>query len=242
MTRVFIVIVFVLFPIKIQISSLLVATSNMVDTNYMTSYVTGNLDYSQNRQFVKALAEHSSKGIYLEKRTYEAFGRMYRAALQDDVKLIIISGARSFSYQKSIWERKWQGLKQVPIIDRVLAILKYSAMPATSRHHWGTDIDINSLENSYFESGKGLKEYAWLCENAGKFGFCQVYTAKDERLGRNGYEMEKWHWSYMPIASNCLWYYVKLITPDNLGRFSGAETASDIDIIGRYVLGISSCE
>ena len=53
-------------------------------------------------------------------------------------------------------------------------ILLYSSMPTTSRHHWGTDMDINSLENSYFASGQGLKEYTWLKKNAAKFGFCQV--------------------------------------------------------------------
>ena len=49
-------------------------------------------------------------------------------------------------------------------------------MPSTSRHHWGTDIDLNSLNNSYFSSGKGLKEYDWLTTNANHYGFYQVYT------------------------------------------------------------------
>ncbi len=49
-------------------------------------------------------------------------------------------------------------------------------MPQASRHHWGTDVDINSVEPEYFESGQGLKEYTWLQENAWKFGFCQPYT------------------------------------------------------------------
>jgi D-alanyl-D-alanine carboxypeptidase len=55
-------------------------------------------------------------------------------------------------------------------------IMNYSAMPQASRHHWGTDVDINSVEPEYFESGQGLKEYTWLQENAWKFGFCQPYT------------------------------------------------------------------
>ena len=32
-------------------------------------------------------------------------------------------------------------------------------MPSTSRHHWGTDLDLNNLNNSYFTSGKGKKIY-----------------------------------------------------------------------------------
>ncbi|NJK84501.1 MAG: M15 family metallopeptidase [Saprospiraceae bacterium] len=41
--------------------------------------------------------------------------------------------------------------------ERALKILKYSSMPGTSRHHWGTDIDLNSFSNSYFEQGEGKK-------------------------------------------------------------------------------------
>ena len=51
-------------------------------------------------------------------------------------------------------------------------------MPATSRHHWGTDMDINSVEDDYFKDGKGKKVYRWLVENASKYGFCQVYSDK----------------------------------------------------------------
>ncbi|MFM9004881.1 MAG: D-alanyl-D-alanine carboxypeptidase family protein [Flavobacteriales bacterium] len=40
--------------------------------------------------------------------------------------------------------------------------MKFSSMPGTSRHHWGTDIDLNSVEPSYFLSGKGLLIYQWL--------------------------------------------------------------------------------
>ena len=48
-------------------------------------------------------------------------------------------------------------------ISAVKEIMKYSSMPSTSRHHWGTDIDLNSLENSYFEKGEGKKySIGWL--------------------------------------------------------------------------------
>jgi len=50
-------------------------------------------------------------------------------------------------------------------------------MPGTSRHHWGTDVDLFSLDNKFFESGDGKIWYSWMVQNAAKYGFCQPYTA-----------------------------------------------------------------
>jgi len=71
----------------------------------------------------------------------------------------------------------------------------------TSRHHWGTDIDLNSFNNKYFESGKGKKIYDWLTSNASSFGFCQPYTPKGDHRP-HGYNEEKWHWSYQPVSQD----------------------------------------
>lgn len=38
--------------------------------------------------------------------------------------------------------------------------------------HWGTDVDINSVDPSYFTVEPGLSEYKWLVNNAAQFGFC----------------------------------------------------------------------
>jgi zinc D-Ala-D-Ala carboxypeptidase len=85
-------------------------------------------------------------------------------------------------------------------VERAREILRFSAMPGTSRHHWGTDIDLNSLVNSYFRvrtRKKNLRMAA--CKTLVSFGFCQPYTAHG--ANRNGgYEEEKWHWSYKPVA------------------------------------------
>ena len=98
-------------------------------------------------------------------------------------------------------------------------------MPTTSRHHWGTDIDLNSLSNSYFEQGKGKKEYEWLIENANKYGFYQVYTSKEN--GRTGYNLEKWHWSYLPLASEYLKFYNANITYKDISGFKGSEYSEE---------------
>lgn len=197
----------------------------------------GKIDYAKDSLFVLVDKPYTSRPVYLNIECYESFKTMYAEAVKDGITLKILSGARNFNYQKGIWERKWRLYKNLESKERVQKILEYSAMPATSRHHWGTDIDINALSDSYFTSGKGKAEYQWLKENAHKFGFYQVYTSKDE--GRTGYNEEKWHWSYLPIASKYLKDYNETILISDIKGFEGADIAEGLDIITKYVNGIS---
>lgn len=184
----------------------------------------------------------------LLKPALEAFVKMAEAAEKDGIRLRIVSATRTFERQKQIWEDKWLGRRKVegrnlheeniPAVDRARLIMRYSAMPGTSRHHWGTDVDINALEDSYFLSGQGSKEYVWLTANAARFGFCQVYSGRD--TGRiTGYEEEKWHWSYMPLSSKILTYYNRIIRYEDLKGFVGSEVASDVKALEHYVNGLN---
>ncbi|CDF78996.1 D-alanyl-D-alanine carboxypeptidase [Formosa agariphila KMM 3901] len=173
----------------------------------------------------------------MQKEVYEAFLKMRTAAEAQGIQFKLISGTRNFTYQKSIWDRKWKKYENLTPIERAKKILKYSSMPSTSRHHWGTDFDLNHLTNSYFESGQGLKAYNWLQKHANTFGFYQVYTSKDG--GRTGYNEEKWHWSYLPLASQYLTFYNETITNTDIIGFEGFEFASSLDMICNYVNGIS---
>ena len=209
----------------------------------------GKIDPAKDTAFVKIGSQYTSKpDIYLRKAAYAAFQKMHAAALQDGVKLEIISATRNFSAQKGIWERKWDGgtlvggknLAQTEPdpAARALKILSYSSMPTTSRHHWGTDIDLNNLENSYFASGTGKKIYDWLIANGPSFGFCQTYTAIGPERP-NGYQEEKWHWSYMPIASRFLKAFKAQVKYSDITGFKGAEVAEGLHIIDHFVGGIA---
>jgi hypothetical protein len=109
-------------------------------------------------------------------------------------------------------------------------------MHGTTRHHWGTDIDINSLENSYFKSGAGKKLYDWMLLHAAEYGFHQTYT--DKSKGRTGYEEEKWHWSYLPLSGPFLEEYKKQISYTDITGFSGSQVAAELKVIETYVQGI----
>ncbi|GAB4418763.1 MAG: M15 family metallopeptidase [Bacteroidia bacterium] len=213
-------------------------------------YLLGRFDPAQDSLFVRiedAYSGGSARGAYMHREAYAAFVDMHAAARRDGVVLTILSATRNFDRQQAIWEEKWTGRRLVggqdlarTIADpaeRARTILRYSSMPGTSRHHWGSDIDLNAFENSYFATGKGLREYTWLQTHAAAYGFGQPYTAKGPHRP-DGYEEEKWHWSYLPVARRYLAAYQAQIDPAAIRGFAGAETARDIDVIGKYVLGI----
>lgn len=210
------------------------ATENLSLTE---DFILGKFDYKTHEQFTKVNIIHASKTIYLNKEVYKAFVSMFNQAKADSISLKIISGTRNFSEQKAIWERKWKKYNNLKPINRAKKILEYSSMPSTSRHHWGTDIDLNSFRNSYFEKGQGKKEYDWLLKNANRFGFYQVYT--DKTTGRTGYNLERWHWSYIPLANKYLGFYNVHIQESDIKGFKGSELAKDLKIISTYVNGIS---
>lgn len=213
-----------------------------------TDYIMGKFEPSAHELFVEIPPEYSDrKGRYLRKEALSDFIKMHESAKSDGIRLVILSAARNFDYQKGIWENKWNGTRilsdgssAVDIsspVERARKILLYSAMPGTSRHHWGTDFDLNNFNNEWFESGQGLRVYQWLQANASTYGFCQVYTSKDSDRP-SGYEEEKWHWSYTPLSSSMTRYAELNLKNDDVVGFSGAEVASEIDIINNYVLGI----
>lgn len=233
-----------------QVEKVIVKTEEQTFDEFSLDYLMGKFDPAKHEDFVVVDSKYTRPGtFYLRKDTYEAFQKMYEAALKEGVKLKILSATRNFDVQKSIWEAKWTGKRILSSgenaktaypnhKDRALKILEYSSMPSTSRHHWGTDVDFNALNNKFFESGEGAKIYAWLQKNASSFGFCQPYTPKGEERPF-GYNEEKWHWSYIPVAKKLTDMAANVHSNEAITGFQAAETAVEIDVVKKYVLGIN---
>ena len=158
---------------------------------------------------------------HLQSETALAFIEMQQAAAKDGIDCQILSSYRSFKQQQSIWDRKWIG--QLPVLDnndkaidisslnneeKLHAVLRWSALPGTSRHHWGTDFDVVDRQNAlrynhtielvsseYEPKGVCGLLTLWLKEHASHYGFEQPY-AKDY----GGIGIEPWHYSYLPLA------------------------------------------
>ncbi len=213
-------------------------------------YMMGQFDPATDNRFELIPAKklvNSDQVIYMRKEALEAFNTMCAAAEKEGIKLKIMSATRPFNVQKAIWERKWLGKQMVNgqfIPDsikgkaRALRILEWNSMPSTSRHHWGSDIDINNVDPEYWEKPLGKKEYEWLVKHAHEYGFCQPYSKMGPERPE-GYQEEKWHWSYLPISRELVKRYRKEITDADISGFLGAETAKDIGVVKIYVLGIN---
>ena len=214
----------------------------VVDEGFSKAELLGQIKPASHPSFSLVPQNYASKsGIYLRTEVLSAFKALHEAAIDEGLDIIILSGTRSFTYQQSIWERKWEKPRYMgwDALDKALDILTYSSMPGTSRHHWGTDLDLNALENAYFESGEGREVYEFLNRCAPTFGFQQVYTSKDiPNSPRSGYEEEKWHWSFMPVSIPMLNAYNALISTEDIQGFQGASQADSVKIIHDYVNGV----
>ncbi|MEQ9364685.1 MAG: M15 family metallopeptidase, partial [Leptospirales bacterium] len=213
-------------------------------------YLLGDFNPGSHPNFVRldrVKIPTGGRTIYLRKEAAAALGRMHADFQKDhpDVEFWITSGARNFNAQRGIWEAKWNGNRKVDgeklnetIADpgqRALKILEYSSMPGTSRHHWGTDFDVNKLTNSYYKSGQGKILYDWMVENGARYGFCQPYTAGREA----GYFEERWHWTYLPLARRFTRDWKRMIADRYpAGKaFAGSKGAADLATI--YVESIN---
>ena len=189
-------------------------------------------------------------GARVHRDAVESFGKLRDAAAVEGFQLTIYSGFRSFERQLSIWNRKATG--QLAVLDSqarplditrlsprelVFSILRWSALPGASRHHWGTDLDvydaaakpagyaIELIPAEVNAGGMFAPLHEWLDRRifAGNaFGFFRPYDAD-----RSGVAPERWHLSHAPVAET----YLRQLTVDLL-----RETVERADLILKKVV------
>ena len=155
----------------------------------------------------------------IRREAFLAYKRMKDAALKSGIKLEVVSSYRDFNHQNRIWERKFkkftnQGLDGLSAIKK---IIEYSTIPGTSRHHWGTDMDVidaavprpqSVLSPVHFEeNGRFRKMKLWMEQHSESYGFYLVYTNEPSR---KGFKYEPWHYSYKPLSQLYLKEYLEL--------------------------------
>jgi LAS superfamily LD-carboxypeptidase LdcB len=160
-----------------------------------------------------------SCGYLLEQETATAFNKMRAAAEEEGIAIEICSAFRDFDRQQLIWNAKASGTKALLNKDSqpvdingktaeqiIELILLWSALPGTSRHHWGTDIDIfdsnkiskhdlQLIPQEYQLNGPCYRLSLWLAKNAPRFGFYLPFQP-----GLSGVSAEPWHLSYYPVS------------------------------------------
>ncbi len=107
-------------------------------------------------------------------------------AKDDDVEIRVVSGYRSFDEQ--------MGLKTNYVTRYGTGANTFSADQGYSEHQLGTTVDLSnptlgpSLTTTFDQS----KSFAWLQENAYKYGFVLSYPK-----GNKYYQYEPWHWRFV---------------------------------------------
>jgi len=149
----------------------------------------------------------------LQPQAARALKAMQVAAKKEGIQLISRSSYRSFHFQRYSWNRRMNEWMDKGLLteEALKQNLKYVAIPGTSRHHWGTDVDlldasqatpIKGLPIKHFESeGRYYAMHNWLQKNAHHFDFYLVYT---QNSLRKGFQYEPWHYSYAPLAKPLL--------------------------------------
>ena len=162
-------------------------------------------------------------GVKLHRQMFAAWEQLQREAREAGFDLQIASGFRSFERQRCIWQAKATGqrplynnlgvkqpFEQLSPEDLLHCLLRWSALPGTSRHHWGTDVDV--YDAAALPDGYQLQltpqEYAaggpfagltdWLSERIKTDGCGGFFRPYERDTG--GVAIEPWHLSYQPLA------------------------------------------
>lgn len=195
-----------------------------------------------------------------------AYDDLRAAAATRGFDLAILSGFRNFDRQLSIWNRKANGelkvldsnaqtidIATLSARDLVLAILRWSALPGASRHHWGSDIDVydaaarpegyevDLVPAEVDAGGMFAPLHEWLdqrIDSGTAFGFFRPYDAD-----RGGIAPERWHLSYAPVSLGCAQQLTRDVLRATIVNADIAlkETVLDCldEIVDRFVMNIN---
>ena len=152
-------------------------------------------EYTLNDLVVPDVAHYAAKDDpkrQMRQVAADALELLFADAKEQGIDLIAVSGFRSYSRQKTIYEYNVQKKGQEDAD-------KYSAKPGTSEHQTGLAMDVGSANETAAtlleESFKQTNEGAWLAENAHNFGFIIRYPKGKSDI--TGYNYEPWHIRYI---------------------------------------------
>lgn len=162
-------------------------------------------------------------GVKVHRSVLEPLMALIDASQKAGFDLRVASGFRSFERQLLIWNSKCRGerlildtqgsplnIKSLSALEKVEAILRWSALPGASRHHWGTECDIYDAAampknyqlqlhpDEYAEGGLFAPMMDWLSgylQASASVGFYRPYL-----MDNGGVAPEPWHISYHPVS------------------------------------------
>ncbi|MBI2520875.1 MAG: M15 family metallopeptidase [Bdellovibrio sp.] len=177
------------------------------------------------------LVHHPGFDIHVHHDALSALTTLQNEAKVAGFDPMIVSAFRSYQQQLKIWNAKAKGERAVlddqgfPMDitslseeELCLSIMRWSALPGASRHHWGTDFDIvdrQALPSPDYQIQLIPKEvesggifapfYDWLEDYLKSMTTPSFFWPFLE--DKKGIAPERWHLSYVPTASSLLQAY-----------------------------------
>ncbi len=190
---------------------------------------------------VELTEQITKSGLMLEGRAARALAAMLREMRADGVTDIYVTSAyRSVAYQTTLFNNYYNkekntisadavaffGAEYIQNVYRSNGLTKlseedaravanfYSALPGQSEHHTGLAVDFvdSSLDLDAFGY---TAAYAWLSQNAYRFGFILRYPESKESV--TGYCYEPWHFRFVGREAATEMYFRGLTLEEFLG-------------------------
>lgn len=138
-----------------------------------------------------------SNGQKVDSRIYPYLQEMFDAARAEGIYPIVREGYRTAEEQQEILDDKIQTyINQGYSQSRAEKTAKeWVALPGTSEHQLGIAVDINADKSKCSNE----EVYAWLAENAYKYGFILRYPMGKQEITGTSYE--PWHYRYVGIEA-----------------------------------------
>lgn len=170
----------------------------LVNKNYFlpSNYIPHDL-VQPNVEF--SFAEMSLEKRLMRKEAAKSLEKMFTAAKSGGIELVAVSGYRSYSRQKSLFNAEVNRVGEDKAVQAV-------AVPGSSEHQTGLAMDIGTKATG-LELTEGFaktKEGKWLSVNAHRFGFILRYPKGKENV--TIYEYEPWHFRYVGVKAAELIY------------------------------------
>ena len=153
-------------------------------------YYLDNTYNSDNMSKVSVQYSYGSNQM-LTDDTLNAFIKMFRAAKEEGLTLIINSSYRSYEDQEEIYN-DYKASNGEEYADSIAAHAGFS------EHQTGMAVDIQTY-GSTAKTFEEFDEFTWLQKNAYKYGFILRYPKDKEYL--TGYSYESWHYRYVGVEA-----------------------------------------
>lgn len=138
-----------------------------------------------------------SNGQKVDSRIYPYLQVMFDAAREEGVYPVVREGYRTAEEQQEILEDRIQTyINQGYSRSRAERTAKeWVALQGTSEHQLGIAVDINADKSMCSNE----EVYAWLAENAYKYGFILRYPPGKQEITGTSYE--PWHYRYVGVEA-----------------------------------------